>query len=124
MENIYVWSFDEVSCNWILKTTDDYKGTTDEYSYHRVIRDGVKNFYASIDDHLNHMTRNLKPNKKISIWTKNEDNKWDNIHTDLNAGTGDELGLYSYNNGKNKQYYYSYNDLLVHQYNNDTFYKM
>lgn len=123
MENIYVWSFDEVSCNWILKNTNDYKGTNNEYSYYRVIRDGMKNFYTSAEEHINHMTANLKPSKKIAIWNKNEYGKWENTSTDLNAGTGDELGLWSYNNGKNKQYYYSYNDFIDHQCNNDTFYK-
>lgn len=124
MENIYVWSFDEVLCDWILNNTGYYKGTTYEYNYYRVIVDGTKQYYFSMEDYLSHRINNLPHTKKLRIWSKNDYNKWENNYTDLNVGTGDEFGLYTYNTGKNKQYYYSYLDMLEHQYKNETFYKI
>ncbi len=123
MENIYVWSFDEVLCDWVLKNTNNYKGTNDEYNYFRSIRDGTKHFYYNDLDHFNHRFGNVpKLSKTIYVWGKNDSGIWENMYTDLNVGTGDDRGLYTYNTGKNKQYYYSYNDFLDHQYNNNTFY--
>lgn len=123
MENIYVWSFDKNLCDWVLNITEDYKGTYEEYNYFRVIIDGTKNFYYNSDDHFNHRNDKYQLNKNIHVWTKCEDGDWNNKQTDLNLGTRDEDDLYIYNNGKNRQYYYSYFDFLDHQRNNNTFYK-
>ena len=123
MERIYVWVFDETMCGWVLRSTEDLKETQDEYKYFRVIRDGVKQYYNNETDHFYHMTSGLNSAKKISVWSKDDNGNWTKNQTDLTLGTGDERGLYTYNNGKNKQYYYSYYDFLEHQCKSNTFYK-
>jgi hypothetical protein len=120
---IRLWVYDEKPGEWVQKSTGHNLGTLAELNYYRVIRDGEKNFYLNDKDHFFHTEKFISPAKFIDVWTKTE-NGWENAETDLVNGTGDTRGLYIYNTGRNRQYYYSYSDFLEHQYpNNNTYYK-
>lgn len=115
LENIYVWTFDEIMCGWVLRRTDFLKETKDEYNFFRVIRDNEKNFYFNDTDHFYHLSSMLPiKERNIKVWTM-DDNKWAKVQTDLIKGTRDEELLYKFNNGKSNNYYYSYKDFLNHQ---------
>lgn len=115
LENIYVWTFDEILCGWVLRRTDFLKETKGEYNFFRVMRDGTKNFYFNETDHFYHLSSMMPVTEKnIKVWTF-DDNKWSKVKTDLVKNTGDESLLYKFNNGNSCNYYYSYNDFINHQ---------
>lgn len=120
---IQLWVYDEEQSVWTKNPTQDNLGSLAELNYYRVIRDGEKNFYLNYKDHMTHIDVFSSKAKNINVWTKTE-NGWENLETDLVNGTGDTRGLYVYNTGHNRQYYYSYGEFIEHQYrNNNTYYK-
>jgi len=50
---INVWYYNDILSDWILKGTNDYQETVDEYKYFRVLSHGRKYFYASAEDYFN-----------------------------------------------------------------------
>lgn len=63
---ISVWYYNDLLSEWILKGTNDYKETKDEYKYFRVMSEGKKYFYNSAEDYYNH-------NKKYIVFDECEE---------------------------------------------------
>ena len=51
---IYVWYNNSVLNEWQLKITNDHQETKNEYKYFRVISEGKKYFYSSVNDYIKH----------------------------------------------------------------------
>tara|TARA_E500000178_G_scaffold313376_1_gene330720 strand:- start:136 stop:369 length:234 start_codon:yes stop_codon:yes gene_type:complete len=49
-----VWYYNDLLNDWILKLTNDFVETKDEYKYFRVISNGKKYFYSSSKDYFLH----------------------------------------------------------------------
>ena len=61
---INVWYYNDLLSEWILKGTNYYQETNDEYKYFRVLSEGKKTFYASANDYFMH--------KKFSVSSIND----------------------------------------------------
>lgn len=61
---ISVWYYNELLSSWLLKGTNDYQETNDEYKYFRVFSQGKKNFYNSSKDYFKHTEQSLVMNDK------------------------------------------------------------
>ena len=60
MTNIIVWYYNNLIDDWKPKLTNDFKSTNDENKYFKVINImGVKDFYYSFDDYMNHKSNNI-----------------------------------------------------------------
>ena len=51
---INVWYYNELSNNWVTKSTPHYQETKDELDYFRVLSNGRKYFYNSAQDYIKH----------------------------------------------------------------------
>ena len=51
---INVWYYNELSNNWVTKSTPHYQETKDELDYFRVLSNGNKSFYNSAQDYIKH----------------------------------------------------------------------
>jgi len=51
---INVWYYNELSNNWITKSTPHYQETKHELDYFRVLSNGHKYFYNSAQDYIKH----------------------------------------------------------------------
>lgn len=51
---INVWYYNELSNNWVTKSTPHYQETKDELDYFRVLSNGRKYFYSSAQDYIKH----------------------------------------------------------------------
>ena len=51
---INVWYYNELSNNWLTKSTPHYQETKDELDYFRVLSNGRKYFYNSAQDYIKH----------------------------------------------------------------------
>jgi hypothetical protein len=58
---INVWYYNDLLSEWILKGTQDYQETKDEYKYFRVMSSGMKLFYASAEDYFEHNKKKISP---------------------------------------------------------------
>ena len=81
---INVWYYNELTNNWILKSTSDYQETKDELKYFRVLSNSKKYFYNSSKDYIKHNKNNIIFDYDINT----------NENTDNNN-----------NNNNNKNYY-------------------
>ena len=51
---INIWYYNELSNNWVTKSTSHYQETKDELDYFRVLSNGRKYFYSSAQDYIKH----------------------------------------------------------------------
>ena len=63
---INVWYYNDLLKTWIIKGTCDYQGTKDEYKYFRVISEGKKYFYSSVNDYYEHNRDHVKIPKEFT----------------------------------------------------------
>ena len=61
MISINVWYYNELLSEWILKSTPHYLETKDEYKYFRVLSNGRKYFYTSVEDYVKHNKNLIYP---------------------------------------------------------------
>ena len=80
---LYVWYFNDLLDEWVLKTTPHFKETKDEYNYFRVMSEGHKEFYSSAKDYvIRHKDTADFGNELTDV---NGNVVW---HTGMDTGTG------------------------------------
>ena len=76
---ISVWYYNDLMSEWVLKGTNHYQETKDEYKYFRVMSNCRKHFYSSANDYFIHNKNSILIDKNENE-NENENENKENFH--------------------------------------------